>query len=98
MFPPLDDFHITDEPVSKILIRGLNSKYSNISINGIRIPATSVNGNSVDLNIFSEMNFQNIELDKTITSDEDADATAGAIKMFTGKALYKRKIKAGFIR
>ncbi len=94
MFPPLDNFHFADDPVSKILIRGLDSKYSNIFIDGIRIPATSVNDNSADLSMFSEMDFQNIELDKTITSDEDADATAGAIKMFTGKAHYKRKIKA----
>ncbi len=93
MFPPLNDFHFSGSPDSKILIRGLDSKYSNISINGIIIPSTSENDNSVDPSIFSEMDFQNIELDKTITSDEDADATAGAIKMFTGKAPYKRKIK-----
>ncbi len=95
MFPPLDDFHINDDPVSKVLIRGLDSKYSNISINGIRIPATSVNDNNTDLSLFSETDFRNIELDKTVTSDEDADATAGAIKMFTGTAPYKRRIKAG---
>ena len=94
MFPPLDDFSIGDDPVSRILIRGLDSKYSNITIDGIRIPATSAKDQSIDLSVFSESDFQNIELDKSISSDEEADATAGAIKLFTGKAPYKRKIKA----
>ena len=93
-FPPIDDFPITDDPVQRVLIRGLESKFSNITIDGIKISPTSAKDKSVDLNIFSERDFQNIELHKTITSDEDADATAGTINLFTGKAPDKRIINA----
>ena len=92
--PPQDDLFYADDPVPRILIRGLDSKYSNITIDGIRIPPTSVKDKSIDLNIIPERIFQNIELRKTITPDEDADATAGSINILTGKAPYKRKIKA----
>jgi len=94
IFPPRNDFSITDDPVSSLLIRGLDSKYSNITVDGIRISPTSAKEKSIDLNIFSESEFKNIELHKTITSDEDADATAGAINIVTGKAPDKRMINA----
>jgi hypothetical protein len=93
-FPPFDDFPITDDPVQRVLIRGLESKFSNITIDGIKISPTSAKDKSVDLNIFSERDFQNIELHKTITSDEDADATAGTINLVTGKAPEKRILNA----
>ena len=94
-FSPLqDDFSLEEDPVSRVLIRGLDSKYSNITIDGIRISPTSAKDKSVDLGIFSQRGFENIELQKTITSDEDGDATAGAINILTGKAPDKRTIKA----
>ena len=93
-FPPQNDFSIDDDPVSRVLIRGLDSKYSNITIDGIRIPPTSAKDKSVDLGIFSQRGFENIELQKTVISDEDGDATAGAINIITGKAPDKRTIKA----
>jgi len=93
-FPPVDDFPIKEDPVQRVLIRGLESKFSNMTIDGIKISPTSAKDKSVDLNIFSERDFQNIELHKTITSDEDADATAGTINLVTGKAPDKRIINA----
>ena len=79
---------------SRILIRGLDSKFANITIDGIRIPSASAKDKSIDLSIFPERDFKNIVLNKTITSDEDADATAGSINLITGKAPDKRMIKA----
>ncbi len=93
-FPPQNDFSVDDDPVSHVLIRGLDSKYSNITIDGIIIPPTSAKDKSVDLGIFLQRDFENIELQKTVTSDEDGDATAGAINIITGKAPDKRTIKA----
>jgi hypothetical protein len=93
-FPPINDFQIIDDPVQRVLIRGLDSKFSNITIDGIKISPTSAKDKRVDLNIFSERDFQNIELHKTITSDEDADATAGTINLITGKAPEKRILNA----
>ncbi len=94
IFPPNNDFYFTNNPAPMVLIRGMDSKYSNITIDGIRIPPTSSIDKSINLNIFPQRYFQNIELQKTITSDEDADATAGAIKIMTGKAPDKRTIRA----
>ena len=93
-FPPSDDFPITEDPAQRVLIRGMESKFSNITIDGIKISPTSAKNKSVDLNIFSERDFQNIELHKTITSDEDADATAGTVNLVTGKAPGKRILNA----
>ncbi len=94
IFPPNDNFTFADNPASVVLIRGMDSKYSNITLDGIRIPPAFANDKSIDLNIFPQRYFQNIELRKTITSDEDADATAGAINIVTGKAPDKRTIRA----
>ncbi len=93
-FPPQNDFSIGDDQFSRILIQGLDSKYSNITIDGIIIQPTSAKDKSVDLGIFSQKSFENIELQKTVTSDEDGDATAGAMNIITGKAPDKRTIKA----
>ena len=93
-FPPGDDFPITDDPAQRVLIRGMESKYSNITIDGIKIAPTSAKDKSVDMNIFSERDFTNIELHKTITPDEDADATAGTVNLVTGKAPDKRILNA----
>ncbi len=93
-FPLSNDFSFAYNATSKVLIRGLDSKYSNITLDGIRIPPTSSIDKSIGLNIFPQRYFQNIELQKTITSDEDADATAGAINIVTEKAPYKRTIRA----
>ncbi len=94
IFPPNNDFYFANNPAPMVLIRGMDSKYSNITIDGIRIPPASSIDKSINLNIFPQRYFQNIELQKTITSDEDADATAGAIKIMTGKAPDKRTIRA----
>jgi hypothetical protein len=94
MMPPQDNFSFADDQFPKVLIRGLDSKFSNITLDGVRIPLASVKDKSIDLSIFSGREFQNIDLHKAITSDEDADATAGAINIVTGNAPYKRIIKA----
>ena len=68
-----------------------------MTIDGIRISPTSAKDNSVDLSLLPERDFQNIEIRKTITSDEEGDATTGAVHMVTGKAPSERTIKAEFL-
>jgi TonB-dependent receptor len=95
--PGPGDFSLEEDPVSRVLIRGLDSKYSSITVDGVRVSPTSAKDRSVDLGIFSERDFQTIEVSKTVTSDEDGDATAGAINMTTGQAPYKRTLQAGLL-
>lgn len=92
--PPQDEFPMVDDPISRVLIRGLDSRFSNITIDGVRLLSTTAKNKSIDLNILSERDYQNIELNKTVTSDEDADATAGTINIISAKAPDKMMIKA----
>ena len=97
MVPPDDDFSFANDPGSKVFIRGLDSKYSTMAIDGMRISPTSAKDKSVDLSLISERDFQNIEIRKTITSDEEGDATTGVVNIATGKAPSERIIKAEFL-
>jgi hypothetical protein len=97
LYPPRDDFFYADDPFIAVKLRGLDSRYYNITLDGIRIPSTSARDRSIDLSMFSTRGLNNIELHKTITSDEDADATAGVINLVTGKAPGKRIIKGEFL-
>ncbi len=77
---------------TKIVLRGLSSKYSNITIDGVKIPATDATTRDVDLSTISQGSLAGIELFKTLTSDQDADAIAGAVNLVTKKAPSQRNI------
>ncbi len=55
--PPKDDFSFANDPVSKVFIRGLDSKYSNMTIDGMRISPTSAKDKSVDLRYYFRERF-----------------------------------------
>ena len=78
---------------SGIVMRGLSSKFSNITIDGVKIPPTDPNSRDVDLSIMSQGALSGIELYKTLTPDQDADAIAGGINMVTRKAPSERLIR-----
>jgi len=79
---------------SGVVLRGLSSKFSNITIDGVKIPATDPNSRDVDLSLMSQGALSGIELYKTLTPDQDADAIAGGINMVTRKAPVERLIRA----
>lgn len=70
----------------KVVLRGLNDKFSLISLNGVPVPATDGNSRGVDLSMFSQSSLAGIEVSKAVTSDMDADAIAGTINLITKKA------------
>ncbi len=80
-----------------LMIRGLDAKYTTISLNGVQIPATSADDRSVDLSVLSQETLAGIEVYKAITPDQDADAIAGAINLVTGKAPEGQKIRLDVI-
>ncbi len=63
---------------SKVNIRGLSPRFTNITINGQKIPGTG-DDRSVDLSMISQDVLESIELYKAITPDQDGDATGGSI-------------------
>ena len=78
---------------SKIVLRGLSSKFSNITIDGVKIPPTDPNSRDVDLSTISQGSLAGIELFKALTADKDADAIAGTVNLVTRKAPSERRLE-----
>lgn len=70
---------------SKLNIRGLSPRFTNITINGQKVPATG-DDRSVDLSMISQDVLEGIELYKAITPDQDADATGGSVNFVIRRA------------
>jgi TonB-dependent receptor len=79
---------------NKVLIRGMESKFSPITIDGVRIATTDETGREVDLSTLAQTTLAGIELYKAVTSDVDGDALSGSINLVTKKAPEFRNIKA----
>jgi len=79
---------------SGVVLRGLSSKFSNITVDGVKIPPTDPNSRDVDLSMMSQGSLSGIELYKTLTPDQDADAIAGGINLVTKKAPSERLLRA----
>ena len=77
---------------TKVVLRGLSSKFSNITIDGVKIPSTDSTSRDVDLSTISQGSLSGIELHKTLTPDQDGDAIAGSINLVTRKAPSEREI------
>ncbi|HNZ36472.1 MAG TPA: carboxypeptidase-like regulatory domain-containing protein [Candidatus Marinimicrobia bacterium] len=81
---------------NKVILRGLEDKFTNITIDGIKIPPTDETSRGVDLSTLSQSTLAGIELYKAITPDKDGDALAGTINLVTKKAPIARKVKVDF--
>ncbi len=78
---------------NKIVLRGLDEKYSTITVDGIRIASTDENDRGIDLSTLSQGSLAGIELYKALTPDKDADAIAGTVNLVTKKAPEERIIR-----
>jgi len=78
---------------NKVILRGLEDKFTNITIDGVKIPPTDATGRGVDLSTLSQSSLAGIELYKAITPDKDGDALAGTINLVTKKAPTVSKIR-----
>ncbi|MGA9295568.1 MAG: TonB-dependent receptor [Ignavibacteriaceae bacterium] len=81
---------------TKIVLRGLSDKYTNVTIDGIRIPSTDAMDRGIDLSAISQSSLAGIELYKALTADKDADAIAGTVNLVTKKAPSQRQIRGTF--
>ena len=71
---------------NKIVLRGLDERYSTITIDGLRIASTEADDRGIDLSTISQGSLAGIELYKAITPDKDGDAIAGSVNLVTRKA------------
>jgi TonB-dependent receptor len=78
---------------NKVILRGLEDKFTLVTINGVKVPATDATSRGVDLSIVSQSALTGIELFKAVTPDKDGDALAGSINMVTKKAPEFRKLR-----
>ncbi|GAA4904595.1 TonB-dependent receptor [Mucilaginibacter defluvii] len=66
-----------------VIIRGLDQSMGSITLNGNRLPSTSTSSRDVDLNGILSTTVEAIEVNKTLTPDMDADATAGSVNIIS---------------
>lgn len=78
---------------NKVVLRGLSDKFSNITVDGVKIAPTDADARGVDLSTISQGSLAGIELYKALTPDMDADAIAGSVNLVTKKAPSDRIIR-----
>jgi TonB-dependent receptor len=78
---------------NRVVLRGLEDKFVNISIDGIKVPATEEANRGVDLSMISQSFLAGVELYKALTPDMDGDAIAGSIRLVTRKAPETRTVR-----
>jgi TonB-dependent receptor len=78
---------------NKVILRGLEDKFTNITIDGVKIPPTDATSRGVDLSTISQSSLAGIELYKAATPDKDGDGLAGSINLVTKKAPTESKIR-----
>jgi TonB-dependent receptor len=79
---------------NKVVLRGLEDKFTDITIDGVKVPPTDATSRGVDLSMISQSSLAGIEVYKALTPDKDGDALAGGINLVTKKAPETREIRA----
>ncbi len=64
-----------------LVIRGLEPRYSNVTMNGIDLPSTGSNDKSTSINGISQYSLQGAEVYKSLTANMDANAVAGTVNL-----------------
>ncbi|MDR3625710.1 MAG: TonB-dependent receptor [Ignavibacteriaceae bacterium] len=71
----------------KVVIRGLDPRFSSITVNGVKLPSGDSDDRSVDLTMVSPDILEGIEVYKALRPDLDGDAIGGTVNFTTRKAL-----------
>ena len=76
----------------KVIIRGLDPKYSTVSVNGVVAPASSSTDRSTNMNLISPDIISGIEVSKANTADQDADGMGGTVNMLVKEAERTKRL------
>lgn len=71
----------------KVVVRGLDPRFSSITVNGVKLPSGDSDDRSVDLTMVSPDILEGIEVYKALRPDLDGDAIGGTVNFSTRKAL-----------
>jgi len=66
-----------------VTIRGANANFNTTTVNGLRIPGPADDSRAVNLDVLSADLVQSVEISKSLTPDQDADAVGGNIEIST---------------
>lgn len=77
----------------KVVIRGMEPRFSLITINGIKVPSNNPSDKSVDLSMISPELLQGIEVFKSPTPDMDGEAVGGTVNLVLNKAPDDQQMK-----
>ena len=79
---------------NKVVIRGLQPKYSKVMVDGVALAATSSSDRSVSLNSISSYSLEGIEVIKAPTADMDGDQIGGSVnfKMKTAESGFNSNV------
>ncbi|MEM7052908.1 MAG: TonB-dependent receptor [Pseudomonadota bacterium] len=66
-----------------ITIRGANANFNTTTVNGLRIPGPEDDSRAVNLDVLSADLVESVEVSKSLTPDQDADAVGGNIEIST---------------
>src|SRR6218665_2228069 len=77
-----------------IIIRGLAPSLNSVTLNGDRIPSAEGDNRNVQMDLIPSDMISTIEVNKTLTSDMDADAIGGSVNLVTRSAPYGERISA----
>lgn len=77
-----------------IIIRGLAPNLNSVTLNGDRIPSAEGNNRNVQMDLIPADMISTIEVNKTLTSDMDADAIGGSVNLITRATPNGERISA----
>ncbi len=66
---------------SALVIRGLEPRYSSVTLNGVQMASTSSSGRETNLSSISQYMLQGVEVYKALTADMEANAVAGTVNL-----------------
>ena len=77
-----------------IIIRGLAPSLNSVTLNGDRIPSAEGDNRNVQMDLIPSDMISTIEVNKTLTSDMDADAIGGSVNLLTRATPNGERISA----
>ncbi|MFV8369876.1 TonB-dependent receptor [Flavobacterium sp. LB2R40] len=77
-----------------IIVRGLAPSLNSVTINGDRIPSAEGDNRNVQMDLIPSDMIATIEVNKTLTSDMDADAIGGSVNLITRASPNGERISA----
>ena len=69
-----------------IQVRGLESRYTSVTVNGVRVPSAEAGVRQLKLDAFPSDLLGTIELHKTASADQEGDGIGGTVNLVTKTA------------